>query len=238
MKGKSKALHINLDAGEGLVDEQPLYPYVHALNIACGGHAGDAESIAKTIQAGAALGLDLGAHPSYPDREHFGRHTLEMSRESLKQSLNKQLELFDSQCKQLNSQWTHIKAHGALYNDMAQNASLTEVYLEAIAPFSSGRILYVQEHSVLAQKAKDKGLKCYHEYFIDRRYADRTRLLSRSDRRAIISTPEEGLTQLRLMQSGILEDVTQGRHSIEPHTFCIHSDHENTVEILKRIHEA
>jgi UPF0271 protein len=238
MKGKSKALHINLDAGEGLVDEQPLYPYVHALNIACGGHAGDAESIAKTIQAGAALGLDLGAHPSYPDREHFGRRTLEMSHEVLKQSLVKQLELFDSQCKKLNSQWTHIKAHGALYNDMAQNASLTEVYLEAIAPFSSGRILYVQEHSVLAQKAKDKGLKCYHEYFIDRRYADRTRLLSRSDRRAIISTPEEGLTQLRLMQSGILEDVTQGRHSIEPHTFCIHSDHENTVEILKRIHEA
>jgi UPF0271 protein len=238
MKGKSKALHINLDAGEGLVDEQSLYPYVHALNIACGGHAGDAETIAKTIQAGAALGLDLGAHPSYPDREHFGRRTLEMSHEALKQSLNKQLELFDSQCKQLNSQWTHIKAHGALYNDMAQNASLTEVYLEAIAPFSSGRILYVQEHSVLAQKAKDKGLKCYHEYFIDRRYADRTRLLSRSDRRAIISTPEESLTQLRLMQSGILEDVTQGRHSIEPHTFCIHSDHENTAEILKRIHEA
>jgi UPF0271 protein len=238
MKGKSKALHINLDAGEGQVDEQSLYPYVHALNIACGGHAGDAETIAKTIQAGAALGLDLGAHPSYPDREHFGRRTLEMSHEVLKQSLVKQLELFDSQCKQLNSQWTHIKAHGALYNDMAQNASLTEVYLEAIAPFSSGRILYVQEHSVLAQKAKDKGLKCYHEYFIDRRYADRTRLLSRSDRRAIISTPEESLTQLRLMQSGILEDVTQGRHSIEPHTFCIHSDHENTAEILKRIHEA
>jgi UPF0271 protein len=237
MKGKSKALHINLDAGEGLVDEQPLYPYVHALNIACGGHAGDAETIAKTIQAGAALGLELGAHPSYPDREHFGRRTLEMSDESLKQSLNKQLELFDSQCKQLNSQWTHIKAHGALYNDMAQNASLAEVYLEAIAPFSSGRILYVQEHSVLAQKAKDRGLKCYHEYFIDRRYADRTRLLSRSDRRAIISTPEESLTQLRLMQSGILEDVTQGRYSIEPHTFCIHSDHENTAEILKRIHE-
>ena len=238
MKGTSKALHINLDAGEGLFDEQPLYPYVHALNIACGGHAGDAETIAKTIQAGAALGLELGAHPSYPDREHFGRRTLEMSHESLKQSLNKQLELFDSQCKQLNSQWTHIKAHGALYNDMAQNASLAEVYLEAIAPFSSGRILYVQEHSVLAQKAKDKGLKCYHEYFIDRRYADRTRLLSRSDRRAIISTPEESLTQLRLMQSGILEDIMQDRHAIEPHTFSIHSDHKNTAEILKRIHEA
>ena len=238
MKGKSKALHINLDAGEGLVDEQSLYPYVHALNIACGGHAGDAETIAKTIQAGAALGLELGAHPSYPDREHFGRRTLEMSHEALKQSLVKQLELFDSQCKQLNSQWTHIKAHGALYNDMAQNASLAEVYLEAIAPFSSGRILYVQEHSVLAQKAKDKGLKCYHEYFIDRRYADRTRLLSRSDRRAIISTPEESLTQLRLMQSGILEDIMQDRHAIEPHTFCIHSDHKNTAEILKRIHEA
>lgn len=238
MKGKSKALHINLDAGEGLVDEQPLYPYVHALNIACGGHAGDEETISKTLQAGAALGLDLGAHPSYPDREHFGRRSLEMNHEELKQALLQQLELFDSESKRLSSQWTHIKAHGALYNDMAQNASLAEVYLEAIAPFCSGRILYVQEHSVLAQKAKDRGLKCYHEYFIDRRYADRTRLLSRSDRRAVIHTPEESLTQLRLMQSGILEDIMQSRHTIEPHTFCIHSDHDNTAEILKCIYEA
>lgn len=238
MKVKSSALHINLDAGEGLVDEQPLYSYVHALNIACGGHAGDAETIAKTLEAGAALGLELGAHPSYPDREHFGRRTLEMSHEALKQSLYKQLELFDSQCKRLKSKWTHIKAHGALYNDMAQKAPLADLYLEAIAPFSSKRILYVQEHSVLAQKAKHRGLKCYHEYFIDRRYADRIRLLSRSDKRAVISTPEESLNQLRLMQSGILEDIMQGRHAIEPHTFCIHSDHKNTAEILKRIHEA
>ncbi len=238
MKDRLRALHINLDAGEGVVNEEPLYRYVHALNIACGGHAGDAETIAKTLKAGAALGLDLGAHPSYPDREHFGRRTLEMSNEALRQSLVKQLELFDDQCQRLKIKWKHIKAHGALYNDLAQNASLADLYVEAIAPFSSGRTLYVQEHSVLAQKAKEKGLKCFHEYFIDRRYADRIRLLSRSDKRAIINTPEDSLTQLRLMQNGILEDVMQGRHAIEPHTFCIHSDHENTEEILKRIHEA
>ena len=238
MKDRLRALHINLDAGEGVVNEEPLYRYVHALNIACGGHAGDAETIAKTLKAGAALSLDLGAHPSYPDREHFGRRTLEMSEEALSQALIKQLELFSDQCQRLKIKWTHIKAHGALYNDLAQNASLADLYLEAIAPFSSGRILYVQEHSALAHKTKEKGLKCFHEYFIDRRYADRIRLLSRSDQRAIINTPEESLTQLRLMQNGILEDVKQGRHAIEPHTFCIHSDHENTAEILKRIHEA
>ena len=96
MKSTSKALHINLDAGEGLVDEQPFYRYVHALNIACGGHAGDAETIAKTLEEGAALGLELGAHPSYPDREHFGRRTLEMSHEEFKQALHNQLELFAS----------------------------------------------------------------------------------------------------------------------------------------------
>jgi len=238
MKDRIRTLHINLDAGEGVVNEEPLYRYVHALNIACGGHAGDAETIENTLKAGKALGLDLGAHPSYPDREHFGRRTLEMSDDALRQSLVKQLELFDDQCQRLKIKWTHIKAHGALYNDLAQNVSLAEVYIEAIAPFSLGRILYVQEHSVLAQKAKEKGLKCFHEYFIDRRYADRIRLLSRSDKRAIINTPEDSLTQLRLMQNGILEDVMQGRHTIEPHTFCIHSDHENTEEILKRIHEA
>ena len=238
MKDRLRTLHINLDAGEGVVNEEPLYRYVHALNIACGGHAGDAETIENTLKAGKALGLDLGAHPSYPDREHFGRRTLEMSDDALRQSLVKQLELFDDQCQRLKIKWTHIKAHGALYNDLAQNVSLAEVYIEAIAPFSLGRILYLQEHSVLAQKAKEKGLKCFHEYFVDRRYADRIRLLSRSDKRAIINTPEDSLTQLRLMQNGILEDVMQGRHAIEPHTFCIHSDHENTEEILKRIHEA
>lgn len=233
-----RSLHISLDAGEGLVDESPLYPLVHALNIACGGHAGSAESIKRTLELGAALGLQLGAHPSYPDVEHFGRRSIRLSKESLKQSLIEQLDLFQSQAEEMGLQWTHLKAHGALYNDLAVDQELAENFLSAITPFMNGKTLYVQEHSALAQLAKEKGFHRTHEYFIDRRYLNEHQLLSRSDTRGVISSAEECLAQLRLMQEGYLVDVNQLTHAIEAHTFCVHSDHPNTQHILQTIHGA
>lgn len=233
-----RSLHISLDAGEGLVDERPLYNYVHALSIACGGHAGSAESIKRTLELGAALGLQLGAHPSYPDVEHFGRRSMRLSKESLKQSLIEQLDLFQSQAEEMGLQWTHLKAHGALYNDLAVDQALAENFLSAITPFMNGKTLYVQEHSALAQFAKEKGFHCTHEYFIDRRYLNERQLLSRSDIRGVIHSAEECLTQLRLMQEGYLVDVNQLTHAIEAHTFCMHSDHPNTQHILQTIHGA
>ena len=233
-----KPLHINLDAGEGLVDERPLYPYVHALNIACGGHAGSVESVKQTLEMGTALGLQLGAHPSYPDKAHFGRRSMRLNKEALKGALTEQLDLFQSQIEKLGLQWTHLKAHGALYNDLAQDQALSENFLSAIAPFMSDKTLYVQQHSALAQCAEDQGFHCTYEYFIDRRYLNASQLLSRSDPRGVIHSAEECLTQLRLMQEGYLIDVNQQKHAVDAHTFCVHSDHPNTQHILQTIHGA
>lgn len=234
----SKALHINLDAGEGLVDERPFYPYVHALNIACGGHAGSVESIKQTLEMGNALDLQLGAHPSYPDKAHFGRRSMHLSKEALKGALTEQLDLFQSQIEKLGLQWTHLKAHGALYNDLAQDLALAENFLLAITPYMMGKTLYVQEHSALAHYAEKQGFHCINEYFIDRRYLNASQLLPRSDSRGVIHSAEECLTQLRMMQEGYLIDVNQQKHAVKVHTYCVHSDHPNTHHILKTIHGA
>lgn len=233
-----RPLHINLDAGEGIVDERPLYPMVHALNVACGGHAGTKETLKQTIERGAALGLELGAHPSYPDPDHFGRRSLSLSKEALQSALVQQLDLFVNQIEKLGLNWSHLKAHGALYNDLSTDSLLAENFLKAITPFMSGKTLYVQEHSVLAQQARTLNIKCAHEYFIDRRYRNGQQLLSRKDQGAIIDSPEACLAHLRLMREGVLIDVKQQRHLIEAHTFCVHSDHPHTDIILKKIHGA
>jgi len=230
------SVHINLDAGEGLVDERSLYPFVQALNIACGGHAGSAETIKRTLELGTAFGLQLGAHPSYPDRKHFGRRSMRLSKETLKQTLSEQLSLFQSQTDELGVQWTHLKAHGALYNDLALDRVLAKNFLVAISPFMNGKTLYVQQHSALAQCAKEQRFHCINEYFIDRRYLNASQLLSRNDSRGVIHSAEECLTQLRAMQEGYLIDVDQQKHAVDAHTFCVHSDHPNTQHILQTIH--
>lgn len=230
-----KKPHINMDAGEGVVGEYELYPFVNALNVACGGHYGDEHTIFDTLNHATNYDIELGAHPSYPDKENFGRVSLELSSEELTASMVDQIECFSRVASGLGTAWTHIKPHGALYNDLAKNASLAEVFLNAVKPYND-KTLYLQESSVIALKAKEHGFKVAHEYFIDRNYLAIDRLVPRSEQEAVISDPKRALDHLHCMVDKKSLKLLDGAEiPIKPHTFCIHSDHKATPQIIAEI---
>jgi len=233
-----KKPHINMDAGEGVTGEYELYPFVNALNVACGGHYGDERTIFETLNHAIPYEIELGAHPSYPDKENFGRVSLELSSEELAASIVDQIDCFARVVEDLGTTWTHIKPHGALYNDLAKNASLAEVFLSAMASYKE-KTLYLQESSIIALKAKEYGFKVAHEYFIDRNYLAIDRLVPRSEENALISDPKQALDHLCSMADKKSLRLLDGAEvSIEPHTFCIHSDHQATPQIIAEITKA
>jgi len=233
-----KKPHINMDAGEGITGEYELYPFVNALNVACGGHYGDKRTIFETLNHAIPYEIELGAHPSYPDKENFGRVSLELSSEELAASIVDQIDCFARVVEDLGTTWTHIKPHGALYNDLAKNASLAEVFLNAIASYKE-KTLYLQESSIIALKAEEHGFKVAHEYFIDRNYLAIDRLVPRSKENALISDPKQALDHLHSMADKKSLRLLDGFEvSIEPHTFCIHSDHQATPQIVAEITKA
>ena len=233
-----KKPHINMDAGEGITGEYELYPFVNALNVTCGGHYGDKRTIFETLNHAIPYEIELGAHPSYPDKENFGRVSLELSSEELAASIVDQIDCFARVVEDLGTTWTHIKPHGALYNDLAKNASLAEVFLNAIASYKE-KTLYLQESSIIALKAEEHGFKVAHEYFIDRNYLAIDRLVPRSKENALISDPKQALDHLHSMADKKSLRLLDGTEvSIEPHTFCIHSDHQATPQIVAEITKA
>ena len=233
-----KKPHINMDAGEGVSGEYELYPFVNALNVACGGHYGDEHTIFETLNHAIPYEIEFGAHPSYPDKENFGRVSLELSPEELTASIVDQIDCFARVAERLGATWTHIKPHGALYNDLAKNASLAEVFLSAITPYKE-KILYLQESSIIALKAEESGFKVAHEYFIDRNYLAIDRLVPRGEANALISDPKQALDHVLAMgQNKFLQLLNGTEIRIEPNTFCIRLDHGASPRIFADIARA
>jgi UPF0271 protein len=125
-------ININCDLGEGLSNEQIIMPLINSCNIACGGHAGDNESMIECVEMSIRNNVEIGAHPSYPDKENFGRIHLNISALALKESVLNQIESLISIAIDHNTDLTHIKAHGALYNEMINDSSLSNIYLDII----------------------------------------------------------------------------------------------------------
>ena len=115
-----KQIDLNCDAGEGIDIEKAIIPLVSSISIACGGHTGNDESMRKTIQLAKKVGVAIGAHPSYPDRENFGRVKMNIDEETLKKSIKTQIETLHSIAIQENYPLTHVKPHGALYNEASK----------------------------------------------------------------------------------------------------------------------
>ena len=151
---KIATTHINCDLGEGMANEMAIIPYINACSLACGGHFGNLKSLEKSMRLAQEHHVICGAHPSYPDLENFGRLSLKMTKEAFIGSIQKQLILFSEVYKKIYNSTVipHIKAHGALYNDLCKNSILTDWYLEALAAFQFSEI-YTQAEGVLYEKS-------------------------------------------------------------------------------------
>lgn len=229
-------ININADVGEMAGQDKALMPYLQSCNIATGGHIGDNQSILATLELAKKNNVKIGAHPSYPDKENFGRVRPEITDEFLKASLEVQLLNFYSIADQNNAEVHHIKPHGALYHDLVNDKNKAELFLSVLDEIDVKTSIYTLKGGFLDTLGQ-KTHKIYHEGFIDRRYTADLNLVNRKKENALISEPKEVWKQLKSMHfdNTIIVDTGEKMH-ITAETYCLHGDHPKAVEILKFIH--
>ena len=234
----TKTVDINCDVGEGVGNEAQLMPYISSCNIACGGHAGDESTMATVIALAKKHSVKIGAHPSFPDRENFGRQFMDIPPEALLESLKRQILALKAQADALEVPVHHIKFHGALYNASAKDLALARTCISAIENTLPKVFLYAPFGSVIAEEARKHNISIKYEAFADRRYNNDLSLVSRKKKNAVIHDKTEVLQHLEnMMLHGQVKTVGNTSIDIQADTFCVHGDTKNAVELIQYIYE-
>ncbi|CAI8327697.1 MAG: 5-oxoprolinase subunit PxpA [Flavobacteriales bacterium] len=229
-------ININCDLGEGLNNEHIIMPLINSCNIACGGHAGNNESMIQCIEIAIRNNLQIGAHPSYPDRLNFGRKKIDISSSEFSHSIINQVESLEQIASSYGKEINHIKAHGALYNEMINDSDIADFYLDTVKDYKESCSLYVPYNSKIEKLALKKGFNIIYEVFGDRNYNDDLSLVSRDKENAIINSPDNVIKHLKpIVESNTVKTITGNYNEIKFDTICIHSDTNNSIEILKNI---
>ena len=233
MTASPTEIDLNCDLGEGIAEDKRIIPLVSSCSLACGGHAGDPETLRSLLLLSKAHGTRAGAHPSYPDRQHFGRRSMQMTSGDFEQAIGLQLETFLQACRDTGVLMHHIKAHGALYNDMSWDPERIELYLKVLRPYRESSKLYAPCGSPLVSRARKSGFLVVEEGFADRAYLENGRLVPRTTEGAVITSPEEVWQRVReIVLRHRVPLQGGGFWSMHPSTLCIHGDTSNVFEIL------
>lgn len=231
---------LNCDTGEGIGNEESLLPFITSANIACGGHAGDEETAKRVIGLCLQHGVHVGAHPSYPDREQFGRVDLvgkSLQAKDLHYILAEQLFRFLALCREEGVVLHHVKPHGALYNRAARDPEVGHFLCTAIVEVCPASRLYGLSGSGLEEVAQAFGLQYVHEVFADRSYQEDGSLTPRSEANALIHDAGEAVQQVKdMVERGKVKTVSGAYIPIRADTICIHGDGANAVAFAKRLH--
>ena len=231
-------LNINCDLGEGLNNEHIIMPLIDSCNIACGGHAGDSGSMIECVEISIKNNVKIGAHPSYPDKINFGRKKIDISPSQLSYSIISQIESLETIADSYGLELNHIKAHGALYNQMIVDTELSNFYLNTIKDFKNKCSLYIPYKSEIEKIALKKGFSIIYEVFGDRNYNDDLSLVSRNNENALITDPESVVNHIKtIKETETVKTINGNYKKIKFDTICIHSDTNNSIEILKKINQ-
>jgi 5-oxoprolinase (ATP-hydrolysing) subunit A len=217
-------IDLNADLGEGGNQDPELLALVSSANIACGGHAGDEATMRRSIELALASGVAIGAHPSYEDREHFGRLAMTLPLEEVTGQVRRQLERLAALADEAGTRLNHVKPHGALYNQASRDPLLAAAVVAGITGVFPELILYALPQSKLAEAGHAAGLTVRMEGFADRRYRDDGSLMPRGEPGAVIKDVETAVAQA-------LEIACGGRVG----TLCVHGDGTTAVAILQAL---
>ncbi len=235
MKQETKHIDINADLGEGSGFDEAIMPLISSCSIASGGHFGTEKTMRTAIRLAKENNVKIGAHPSFPDKENFGRKIITMTKNELTETVFSQLIRFFALCETEGATINHVKLHGALYNYAAKDAPTADAVVEAILQTKVRPKLYVQHNSVLHRKAENL-LPLEFEAFIDRRYNEDLSLVSRSEAGALIDNPEAAWKQLfKMISEKKVSTANESNKPITASTYCIHGDNQHSVEILHYI---
>lgn len=231
-------IDLNLDAGEipaALIDgsEEALYQIVSSVNIACGGHAGDESSMKKAVELAMKYNLIIGAHPSFPDRQNFGREIMQMPHDQLVDSLVGQTETLRRICSDFGAKLAHLKPHGALYNLAAGNPQTSKAIIDAVRNFDGEQLpIMGLAGSPFIDWIKQAGFPALEEAFADRYYEANGTLRSRKHHDAVINDPELAAKQAhQIVFKGRVTAITGEVVKIHADTLCVHGDSPNALWI-------
>ena len=234
---------INCDMGESygrytIGADAMLMPYIDSCNIGCGFHGGDPLVIQQTINLAIDHNVKIGAHPSYPDRQGFGRRYMDMQEDELRALVNYQICALEGMVRNQGGKLHHVKPHGALYNTAAVSEKESMAIVNALLSFPDRPILYAPYESILSEMALSSGIIVHHESFIDRRYHANGTLVSRTNPDAVIVDVDQAIRQfVSLVNHQKVETLDQSLIDLPSETFCIHGDNPNALNILKGIKE-
>lgn len=218
-------MDINCDMGEGLGNEAELMPFVDSVNIACGYHAGNADTMHQVVNLAIQHGVNMGAHPSFADRENFGRTNMNLPTADVYALVTDQLKALDVIVKGCGVKLHHVKPHGALYNMAAKDALLAHTIATAVRDFDPTLVFYGLSGSVMIEEAAKIGLQTAREAFADRTYQKDGSLTPRPEPNSMIQTVAELQQQvLQLISAGTVQAISGEEIVVEADTLCIHGD--------------
>lgn len=227
---------INCDLGEGMGNDEAILPFITSANIACGAHAGDEETMRKTMKLAMQHGVKIGAHPSFPDRDHFGRTEMKTTPEEVYQLVSGQLLLFKRIADPVGARVRHVKPHGALYNMAARQSALAKAIAKAVKDFDASLVVFGLSGSASVSEARALGLQAWSEVFADRTYQDNGALTPRSQANALIEEEAQSIQQvLQMVKEKTVRTVSGKTIPLAADTICLHGDGRNAVAFAKKI---
>lgn len=232
-------IDLNSDLGEQLdaVLDEGIMPYISSCNIACGGHAGNEDSVRRTIKLAIKNDVAIGAHPGYPDRENFGRKIIEMDKADLEKTLRDQILLAKRLTEDAGKKLHHVKPHGALYNFAATDRDTSSLICELLLEIDPNIKLYGLAHSMSEEVAKEKNMNFVGEAFADRRYEPDKTLRNRKFGDAVLHEEKEVLEQVENITIDRYVLSSGKRLNVDAATICLHSDTKGSVNLAKSIHD-
>ncbi len=242
-----QTIDFNCDMGEGMDTDAIIMPFISSVNIACGYHAGDMDTMRRTIELALTNRVAIGAHPSYPDKDHFGRVDMldstphnTLRHEDIPAIIADQLGRLQKICSEFGTRLHHLKPHGALYNRAAWDGLLAGSICAAIVEFDRSILFYGLSGSEMENEAGHYNLHFVNEVFADRSYTgkmdiSRSRSLKAN---ALIQEPAAAVRQaLQLIRDGKVKTTTGKEIPLRAETVCIHGDGPHASVFARSIHE-
>ncbi|MDF3838431.1 5-oxoprolinase subunit PxpA [Cupriavidus basilensis] len=231
-------IDLNADLGEGCGNDRELLALISSANVACGWHAGDAATMLQTVKWALEQGVAIGAHPSYPDRENFGRTEMQRDPEVVYADVLYQIGALAAMVRAQGGQLAHVKPHGALYNQAAKDARLADAIVRAVRDFDSDLVFFGLAGSVMVKVAREAGLKVKEEVFADRGYNPDGSLVKRGTPGALHEDEDVALGQtLEMVREQRVRAIDGSYVPIRAETVCLHGDGAHALAFARRIRE-
>lgn len=240
----SEFVDLNCDLGESYFNEKigndaSIIPYISSCNIACGLHGGDPLTIQNAIDLALKNDVNIGAHPSFPDKQNFGRKFMHLSKEELVACLRFQIGAVLQMIRLNGGKMRHVKPHGALYNAAVNDFELASIIVSVIKEFDADLCLLGMGGSKMQEAAINAQIEFIPEVFADRNYTDQGSLVSREFDNAIIEDVKiVGSRCLKMVTEGTLLTDRNNELVVDAKSICVHGDTQNALSLVRSIHKA